>query len=238
MSILNRIFGDVMSLIAPRTCPLCGQILHGEEIICASCEAMAPLTQLWREEENPMQQRFWGLLPVQRAVALLWYIENSPWQGVVHRFKYGGQWRVAYNLGRWYGTLLRDEGLADDIDLIIPVPLHWLRRFGRGYNQSEELALGIAKELGKRVLTSAVVRHRYNSSQASQHYTERWENVEGIFRVRKAEELEGKHKLLVDDVFTSGATIISLGETILRSVPSARLSVATLCCSRKAMAKM
>lgn len=185
-----------------------------------------------------MQQRFWGLVPVKRAVSMLWYVEGSGWQSVVHRFKYGGEWRVAYNLGRWAGSMLREEGLFEDVDLVVPVPLHWLRRLKRGYNQSEELALGIAKELGKELCTGAVVRHRYNSSQASRQYSERWDNVEGIFRVKDVARLENRHILLVDDVFTSGATIISLSETILKAVPSAMISVATLCCSRKSIAKI
>lgn len=237
MSILSRILSDLVSLVAPRTCPLCGRMLHGQEVICSLCETMAPLTQLWLDEETPMHQRFWGLMPVERAVALLWYVEGSEWQDVVHRFKYGGQWRIAYNLGRWWGAILREQSIFEDVDMILPVPLHWRRRLSRGYNQSEELALGMAEELGLPVRSGLVRRSRYNTSQTSQSYSERWDNVEGIFSVSKAKELEGKHILLVDDVFTTGATIISLGCEILRVVPSARLSVATLCCSRNAISK-
>ena len=79
------------------------------------------------------------------------------------------------------------------------------------------------------------MRHRYNESQTRQSNFRRWANVEGIFRVRRAEELRGKHILLVDDVFTTGATILSLGETILRAVPDARLSVAVLATTRRSL---
>ena len=94
-----------------------------------------------------MQERFWGLLPVKHASAMLWYVEGSPWREMIHRMKYGHRWRSAYDMGRWYGTMLKQSGLYEDIDMIIPVPLHPLRQMARGYNQSAYIAEGIAKEL-------------------------------------------------------------------------------------------
>ena len=182
-----------------------------------------------------MQERFWGLLPVEEASALLWYVEGSPWRDAVHRFKYAGRWLSAYDLGRWYGALLKESGAYADVDVIVPVPLHWRRRLWRGYNQAEYLAEGMAREMGLKVDRHSLCRYRYNASQTSQSHSERWDNVEGIFRVRRPKALEGKHILLVDDVFTTGATIISLGETILRAVPSARLSVAVLATTRRSL---
>lgn len=182
-----------------------------------------------------MMERFWGLLPIEHASALFWYVEGSPWRDAVHRFKYGGRWLSAYDMGRWYGALMRESGLYATVDAIVPVPLHWWRRMWRGYNQSEYIARGIARELGVKVLSHAVVRHRYNQSQTHQSVFRRWANVEGIFRVRKADELCGRHILLVDDVFTTGATIFSLGETILRAVPDVRLSVAVLATTRRSL---
>lgn len=227
---------DVLSLVIPASCPVCGKRLgRVEAVVCASCEVTAPLTNLWREPHNPMNERFWGLMPVERASAFLWYVEGSAWRDVVHNFKYGGQWRVAYNMGRWFGAELRESGLYADVDVVVPVPLHLARRMWRGYNQSEYIARGIARELGVKVDTRSVGRHRYNSSQTHHRKVERWDNVEGIFRVRRADALRGKHILLVDDVFTTGATIMSLGETILRSTEDVRLSVATLATSRHSL---
>jgi ComF family protein len=154
---------------------------------------------------------------------------------MVHRFKYGGEWRAAYDMGRWYGAELRESGLYADVDVVVPVPLHLGRRLWRGYNQSEYIARGIARELGVEVDARSVRRHRYNSSQTSQRADERWDNVEGIFRVKRPERLHGKHILLVDDVFTTGATIMSLGSTILSAVENVRLSVAVLATSRHSL---
>lgn len=216
-------------LVAPSFCPICGGPISKENVgVCTMCELTAPLTNIWQQSENAMMERFWGLLPVEYASAFLWFIEDSEWREAIHQFKYKGAWRTAYNLGRWYGSYLRQSGRYDGVDLIVPVPLHWLRRVGRGYNQSEYLADGIAEQLGVEVDRHSVVRSRYNRTQTSRLHSQRWQNVEGVFAVRDAEKLRGRHILLVDDVFTTGATIMSLGETILRAVPDARLSVATL----------
>ena len=182
-----------------------------------------------------MCERFWGLLPVERAAAFLWYVEGSPWRRAIHRFKYEGAWHSAYMLGRWYGRYLKQSELYDDVDVVVPVPLHWWRQIRRGYNQSEYLARGIAEELGAKVDVRSVKRSRYNRSQTSRHKAERWGNVEGIFKVKRPAALDGKHILLVDDVFTSGATIMSLGSAILKVAPAARLSVAVLATSRKSL---
>lgn len=233
MSIFSDIWHDMRSVVLAQSCPVCGSPLpRGEAVVCAVCEATAPLTRMWEQEQNPLLERFSALLPVHRASALFWYIEGSAWRRAIHRFKYGGQWRSAYRMGRWYGALLRQSALYDDVDVVVPVPLHWLRRLWRGYNQSEYIARGIARELGVDVDCRSVVRHRYNSSQARRPHYLRWQNVKGVFRVRSPKALHAKHILMVDDVFTTGSTIISMGESILQSVASVRLSVAVLAVPR------
>ena len=142
---------------------------------------------------------------------------------------------MAYDLGRWYGACLHEGGLFSAVDVVVPVPLHWRRRLGRGYNQSEYLARGVARELGVECDVGSVRRYRYNDSQVLHSAAERWDNVEGVFRVSRPERLRGKHVLLVDDVFTTGATIMSLGSAILSSVEDVRLSVAVLATSRHSL---
>ena len=127
-----------------------------------------------------------------------------------------------------YGHCLADSGLYDTVDRIVPVPLHWRKRLRRGYNQAEYLAEGIARALRAEVDRHSVRRIRNNPAQALHRHAERWDNVEGIFAVRRPERLAGHHLLLVDDVLTTGATLLSCAETILRAAPDCRLSVAVL----------
>jgi len=229
MSILNEWADDLRALFFPARCPVCGELLgEGMRTICTRCRIEAPLTGYWRHFDNPLTGSFAGLLPVIHASALLFFAGESGWRRLIHDFKYRGRWHLAREMGRWYGAELADSDWYRTVDLILPVPLHWRKLLRRGYNQSEYLAEGIAEALGCEVDRRSVVRIRNNPSQTRQSHEERWENVSGIFRVRRPERLQGKHLLLVDDVLTTRATMISFGETILKAVPDCRLSVAVL----------
>ena len=151
---------------------------------------------------------------------------------MIHRFKYSGEWQIAYNMGRWYGAELKASGLYDDIDVVIPVPLHPFKLLKRGYNQSTYLAEGMAKAMGATIDTRAARRIRNNPSQARRGARDRWENVDELFRIVRPERLHGKHILVVDDVLTSGATLTTFLKEIISTVPDCRISVATLAVSK------
>lgn len=233
MLILSEWAHDLEALFFPPRCPVCQRELNsGSRMVCTRCLAEAPLTHFWLAPDNPLTRSFWGLLPVEQASALLYFSAHSGWRRLIHDFKYHHQWRLALEMGRWYGAELAESDLYHSIDRVIPIPLHWRKRLLRGYNQSEYLAQGIAEKLGVECDLRSVRRHRNNPSQAQRSREERWQNVEGIFSVRHPERLAGKHLLLVDDVLTTRATLISCGEAILKAVPDCRLSVAVLAASK------
>lgn len=234
MSILSNLFADVRALFFPAVCAVCGEPLtESETTLCTLCRITAPLTGYEAEAYNPVLAKFEGLIPVEHASAMLFFQQGSGWQQLIHHFKYHNRWRIAYEMGRWYGTRLKQSGLYEDVDWVIPMPLHPLKQYRRGYNQATYLAEGIARELGVRVARRAVKRSRNTSSQARTPHRERAANVEGAFAVRRPEQLRGCHLLLVDDVLTTGSTITSLVEAILAVVPDCRISVAALAASRK-----
>ena len=231
-----KVFGylsDIFRLFYPERCTACGRILpEGAGFLCPHCRWDMPLTGYAREHDNPVARKFWGLLPVEEACALMFFVKGNQYRSMIHGFKYRGQWRTSLRLGEMLGSELRESGLYDDVDIVVPVPLHYRRRLARGYNQAEYLARGIAGALDAKVDSRSVVRSTYNRSQASTRIrNDRWENVKGIFSVRKPERLSGRHILLVDDVLTTGATLIACGETIRQAVPDCRLSVAVLAVS-------
>lgn len=212
----------------------CGRSIGGaSQGLCPQCSYDIPLTNYWLTEENPVKEHFAGLTPIEHASAYFFYIDNSPWRRLIHRFKYSGEWHIAYTLGRSYGRELKASGLYDDIDVVIPIPLHPIKTMLRGYNQSTYIAEGIAKELGIEVDSRSVRRKRNNPSQTKRHARERWENVHGLFAIRRSERLQNRHILLVDDVLTTGATLISCIETIRAAVPNCRISIATLAVTDK-----
>lgn len=233
MLIVRNIFRDIASLLFPPCCIICGRHVSPSTYnICPYCRYEAPLTNYWTRSDNPVKSRFDGIVPIVEGSSFLFFNHQSPWQSAIHSFKYGGKWLYAYNLGLWFGAELKDSGLYDDIDLILPVPLHPMKILSRGYNQSTYLAEGIAKQLGKPIDNRSVRRLRNNPAQARKKSHDRWLNTEELFGVRYPERLRAKHILVVDDVLTTGATISSCIAAIKEAAPDCRISVATLSVSK------
>ena len=229
MSILGDILDTIRGLLGGESCMICGGYADSDtHHICTRCRISIPLTRYYLDEDNPIKDRFSSFAPIYRASALYFYDSDPIWREVIHRCKYRGQWRLAYMMGRWYGEVLRDTGLYDDVDIILPIPLHPLKILKRGYNQSTYIAEGMAREMGVEVDTRSVRRVKNNPSQTTKSGTSRWENVERIFRVRHPERLQGKHILIVDDVLTTGATIASCITSIYAVVPDCKISVVAL----------
>lgn len=121
---------------------------------------------------------------------------------LIHLFKYARMEPLNRPLARFMaGALPRDRGF----DVVIPMPLHWVRRWRRGFNQSELLAKATARRLGVRMV-NAVRRCRATQTQAGLSDSERRENVAGAFRVTRRRAVAGRRVLLIDDVMTTGAT--------------------------------
>lgn len=226
---------DVASLFLPRTCLACGRVLlENEGCVCLACRYNMPLTNFAKRKDNPIKILFENVLPVESAAAMFWFVGGTEWQRIIHNFKYYGRWFFAQKMGEWLGEELLDSGNFDDIDLIVPIPLHYRRRLRRGYNQSEQLALGVGRKMGVECDFRSVRRRHYNDSQTSKSRSERWDNVEEIFDVRRAERLRGKHILLLDDVLTTGATMASCASAIVKACEGdVRISIASLSVSRR-----
>ena len=238
MSILSDISGvalDVASLFMPRTCLACGRVLlENEGCVCLACRYNMPLTNFSKHKGNPVKLLFENTLSVESATAMFWFVGGTEWQRIIHNFKYYGRWFFAQKMGEWLGEELLDSGNFDDIDMIVPIPLHYRRRLRRGYNQSEQLALGVGRKMGVECDFRSVRRRHYNDSQTSKSRSERWDNVEEIFDVRRAERLRGKHILLLDDVLTTGATMASCASAIVKACEgNVRISIASLSVSRR-----
>lgn len=176
-------------------------------------------------DDNAMERLLMGLLPFEHATATYLFRQHSTVRKVVHAMKFHGNTELCLMMGRQMGLDLLSSGRFDDIDLLVPVPLHWRRRLRRGYNQSELLCRGIGEVMNLEVCKDAVVRHRYTRQQSLQQGVRRADNVAGAFKVRKADKIAGKHVLLVDDVVTTGATVAACANT-MAAVDGVRISVA------------
>ena len=130
-------------------------------------------------------------------------------------------------MGRFMAAELSTAGFFGDVDVIVPVPLHPRKQKMRGYNQSECIARGISAVTGIPVDTAYVARMKHTETQTRKSSYERWENVDGIFCLRRADAFARKHVLIIDDVLTTGATTTACADA-LKEVEGVRISVLTL----------
>ena len=247
-----RVLGYVRAMIdlfLPRTCVVCGRRLNvHEKHLCLYCLSDLPFTRFWTMKHNPMADRFNSVIQnglddassddqhekYAYASALLFYDEESNYRHIPHQIKYQGNISAGRYFGRMFGQELRSSEWAADIDMVIPVPLHWIRRWNRGYNQAEIIASEVASELSAPIRTDILKRVRRTRTQTKLDVSAKSANVAGAFaasipQASLASEGNPRHILLVDDVFTSGATLHSCFVALRTIFPSSvRISVATL----------
>ena len=144
-------------------------------------------------------------------------------QQLIHLFKYAKVESLSEPLGRF---LLQALPLDANFDLVVAMPMHWRKRWERGFNQAELLAQPVARRYGLR-LANVLQRTRYTKSQAGLTETERRANLRGSFSVDRPERIAGKRILLIDDVFTTGSTLRAAAD-VLKSAGAAHVAALTL----------
>jgi ComF family protein len=225
MALIN----DFLSLIYPRYCNACSAVLFGHErFLCRHCLLSLPRSNYHLSDESELLRVFTGRVPLTRAACCFLYERRGKVQQVLHAIKYHGQKELAVFLGERYGKELAGAEVFGEVDLVVPVPLHKNRQRLRGFNQSECFARGLAGALGKELDTVSLERVLDPGTQTRKKGKfERWENVEGIFRLSRPAAFENKHILLADDVVTTGATVEACW-LAMKQVPGVRLSLVSI----------
>ena len=293
MSLLKDHIVALGDLFMPRECLACGcRLGMRERHLCLSCAADTPYTRFWLQPHNPLADRFNAVLERHRgtepmdyayAVALMYY--KGAYRAIPRALKYHGDLAAGRHFGALLGRRLAVAPHFADIDLVIPVPLHWTRRRARGYNQAAILAQALVDGFRSAprcpgsaghdeapvtpgltgslpvFRTDLLVRARRTRTQTRLSVEQKARNVASAFQVPERfsflSRLQGlfplrhygldipprhsgldpespatalasaRHILLVDDTFTTGATLYAC-YAALRPYTSARISIATL----------
>lgn len=232
-TLYRALLAPLVDTILPPLCPVCGDPLKlGQRNFCTHCLGDIPLTYHWEQHDNEMKLRIEDSIPtIASAHGFFYFKGGSGWRTIIHNLKYKNQWRHGVTLGRWFGRELRGVKAIGAVDFVIAIPLHPFRIYGRGYNQSDYIGLGIAESLGVPLLRRGLERTRSNVSQVRLQHQSRFLNVENLFEVTDASLFEERDILLVDDVYTTGSTMLSCAEAIMKAAPSCRIHIASLAIS-------
>lgn len=233
MLFLKNLLSDAAHLFYPHVCAGCSSdVLDNSSLLCLRCINDLPHTNYAAHANNPVENIFWGRLPVVAAHSEFYFEKEELIQRLIHQLKYKGNTEIGFYLGELMGNSLLESHRFSHIDTLIPLPLYPDKEHKRGYNQAAIICNGMSSVINVPVIKDNVIRRRFTETQTRKHRTERWENVEGSFAVNNATELEGKHILLVDDVITTGATLEACASVLL-NIPNIKLSIATLAMATK-----
>lgn len=219
---------SLLNLLYPNLCASCQEVLlKNENAICFNCQVDLPRSLYYQDNENPLVKLFWGKIKLEMGLSVFTFVKNGKVQKLMHELKYNGNTKVGELMGVELGKEIEKTEITDKVDLVIPVPLHKKKLKQRGYNQSEFIAIGVAKVLGCEMETNLLQRIHHSESQTSKSKYERWENVGEAFTLTNSKQYIGKHILLVDDVVTTGSTLEACCKK-LQEIEGVKLSIGAL----------
>lgn len=203
----TNILNGLMQLAYPQLCSGCGDVLmHQELYFCLHCSEKMPYSAISDMQNNEIMRRLTARVPITWAYSLLFFQKKSITQHILHDIKYNNHKDLALFMGSIIGEQLKNKIAFDDTCVIVPVPLHLRKMRQRTYNQSALIAKGIAEKSNIVLKENVLVRNTYRESQTHKHRSERWELIQHDFFVKDKDEMNKKNVILVDDVFTTGAT--------------------------------
>ena len=225
-NILNNFFREIIDFVLPPVCLECeGMLKSDEKYLCQKCTSSIEKID---NSTGIVLNRLHADGLVNNAYSMFLFREGTPIQALIHALKYGQMRRI----GKYYGKILGNDFRKTDnsrIDYIIPVPLHISKKRERGYNQSDFICDGISEAVNIQVLKKCLKRTRFTQTQTKLSREERIQNVRGAFKLRKkyVDIIKGKNVIIVDDVITTGSTIIECAK-VLKENGCGEISVCSL----------
>jgi len=212
------------NLFFPAICTICKLgLADGERSICISC--LDDFPRLYQAEI--VENKFKGQIKYNFAFSMFMYEPKSKLSLALKSLKYEQNKEVGLVLGEKLGNELFKNNLLNQVDTLIPVPVTKQRLKQRGYNQAEIICNGIQKTNYISIENQILKRNSFLKSQTKLGRNSRFENIDKAFYCETS-TIENKKILLIDDVLTTGATLISCAEALYRA-GVAEVSIATIC---------
>jgi competence protein ComFC len=224
-----KIIPLIFDFISPRFCVSCNVTLFtDEQFICEKCFSKISLLQT-NEIKSEFNRKFKKDKLVDDYNSLFLFEEKGPLQDLIHNLKYNQKFKIGIFLGEKLGKGKKDIITNWNVDFIIPIPLYHLKKVERGYNQAMYIAKGLNKISKIKINGALVKRVKHTLSQTKLSNDERKENMRGAFKIRNSKSIKGKNIIIVDDVITTGTTVLELAKVLKKNGANKifSLSVAT-----------
>tara|TARA_R110000787_G_scaffold70646_7_gene157043 strand:+ start:5497 stop:6183 length:687 start_codon:yes stop_codon:yes gene_type:complete len=219
---------NLFSLFYPNICVCCEQnLLDQEKLICLECRFDLPFVDNGNYKSNLLTQTLEGRVIVASGASFLYYHPVGKVKKLIHQLKYKNNQEVGAFLGNWFGKKLLESDTFNDIDYIIPVPLHKKKLKQRGYNQLTKFGEKLSEIFYIQYIEDVLIRTSTANTQTFKKRIERFKNSETKFSVSNLDLLNNKHILLIDDVVTTGATLEACCKELLKA-KNVKISVITL----------
>jgi ComF family protein len=232
LKIFDEIPKNLLNVLFPVFCNGCANLLlKNEKVICTKCLHKLPFTHHHQIKETEIHKTFFGLVPFEFGASFLYFTKKGISQNLIHNLKYKNRQEIGTYLGNLYANELKDLEIFKEIDFIIPVPLHKKRFHERGYNQVTTFCKAIEKNLTIPMLDDVLVKTQHLKSVTDKSKEGRLAHNKNVFLIENQHKIEGKHLLLVDDVFTTGATIEACAKEMLK-IKNTKISILTMAYSQ------
>ena len=212
---MNKYLNIALNIISPAKCVFCGKTLpldaKEDFWVCGKCVNELPFCAGSAEPAPPLD----------RTASVFVYEDEV--KDAIHRFKFKGKRHYSNTFARFMSILA--QARFGNVDALIPIPLTSKKFRERGYNQTYELAVCISKRLKIPIWNKCLLKIKDTPSQTTLTAEERQKNVEGTFALSPKADVRGRVLLLVDDVFTTGATVRECAKMLKEAGASAVCAV-------------
>ncbi|MCB4798487.1 ComF family protein [Neotamlana laminarinivorans] len=219
---------SLVNLFFPEVCYACYSLLNdNEHTICTSCRHDLPVTNFHFNNNDAVKKVFYGRAKIENGTALFRYEKGGLVQQLMYGLKYKGYESIGVVLGNWLGNELSTINSYQNIDAVVPVPLHRKKLKNRGYNQVAKFAIQIAENIDAEYYSDVLIKITNTKSQTAKNRILRWQEGQQLFALQHTKKLKNKHVLLVDDVITTGATLEAC-INVLNTIENLKISVVTM----------